>query len=226
MNPRLVWRYLLRESLGLVITATALFIPAGTIAWPMAWAVLFILFIWVSVTAWIVLLVNPDLLSIRMDRRPHAPRWDILIVSTLGLLQLIRYILAGFDFRFGRSLHLLAGTQLLALAVLMSGYALFLWAIASNSFFSQFVQIQSERHRPVRKGPYGFLRHPGYTGAIFAELATPIALDSPSALLISLGCVVLLVIRTALEDRMLQKSLLGYTEYASQVRYRLIYMLW
>jgi protein-S-isoprenylcysteine O-methyltransferase Ste14 len=226
MNPRLVWRYLLRECLGLIITAAALFIPAQTIVWPMAWAVFAILFSWVAVTAWIVIMVNPDLLPLRINRQIHAPRWDFVIVSLLGLLQLLRYILAGIDHRNNNSLHLLLGTQFLALVVLMGGYALFVWAIKSNSYFSQFFQIQSERqHSPVRNGPYGYLRHPGYAGVIIAELATPIVLDSPLALLISILTVILLVIRTALEDHMLQKSLPGYAEYASQVKYRLIYML-
>jgi protein-S-isoprenylcysteine O-methyltransferase Ste14 len=39
-------------------------------------------------------------------------------------------------------------------------------------------------------------------------------------------CAVLLIIRTALEDRTLQAELNGYAEYARQVRYRLLPGIW
>jgi len=35
-----------------------------------------------------------------------------------------------------------------------------------------------------------------------------------------------LVVRTALEDRMLQRELEGYAEYARRVRYRLVPGIW
>jgi protein-S-isoprenylcysteine O-methyltransferase Ste14 len=38
--------------------------------------------------------------------------------------------------------------------------------------------------------------------------------------------VFLLILRTALEDRALQAELAGYTEYARQVRYRLLPGVW
>ena len=39
-------------------------------------------------------------------------------------------------------------------------------------------------------------------------------------------CAVLIIIRTALEDRTLQAELTGYQEYARQVRYRLLPGIW
>jgi protein-S-isoprenylcysteine O-methyltransferase Ste14 len=38
--------------------------------------------------------------------------------------------------------------------------------------------------------------------------------------------VLVLVVRTALEDRTLQRELTGYTAYAQRVRYRLIPGIW
>jgi protein-S-isoprenylcysteine O-methyltransferase Ste14 len=39
-------------------------------------------------------------------------------------------------------------------------------------------------------------------------------------------CAILIIIRTALEDRTLQAELIGYAEYARQVRYRLLPGIW
>ena len=39
-------------------------------------------------------------------------------------------------------------------------------------------------------------------------------------------CVILLLFRTALEDRTLQVKLAGYADFAGQVRYRLLSKIW
>jgi protein-S-isoprenylcysteine O-methyltransferase Ste14 len=39
-------------------------------------------------------------------------------------------------------------------------------------------------------------------------------------------CIVLFVVRTALEDKMLREGLPGYAEYAQRVRYRLLPGVW
>ena len=43
---------------------------------------------------------------------------------------------------------------------------------------------------------------------------------------IGLACALLLILRTALEDRTLQAELPGYADYARQVRYRLLPGVW
>ena len=111
--------------------------------------------------------------------------------------------------------------------VCVIGYALFVWATASNAFFSQIVRIQTERgHTVVTGGPYRFVRHPGYAGAILFELAVPFLLASWWAFIPSLIGAGLLVLRTALEDRTLQAELSGYPAYARQVAYRLLPGVW
>jgi protein-S-isoprenylcysteine O-methyltransferase Ste14 len=39
-------------------------------------------------------------------------------------------------------------------------------------------------------------------------------------------CAILIILRTALEDRALQAELTGYADYARQVRYRLLPGVW
>jgi protein-S-isoprenylcysteine O-methyltransferase Ste14 len=143
------------------------------------------------------------------------------------LLQLARYIFAGLDFRYGWTGGFPAGVQIAALAVSLLGYAIIPWAMANNRFFSQIVRIQSDRgHSVSTGGPYRLVRHPSYVGMILFELAMPVMLASWGSLLISLGNVILLVVRTALEDRTLSVELPGYAEYAVKTRYRLLPGVW
>ena len=86
---------------------------------------------------------------------------------------------------------------------------------------------QTERgHHVVTGGPYRWMRHPGYAGALLGYMATPIFLDSYWAFIPALFLTVVLVIRTHLEDKTLQDELEGYREYAKRVHYRLLPGVW
>jgi protein-S-isoprenylcysteine O-methyltransferase Ste14 len=99
--------------------------------------------------------------------------------------------------------------------------------MVSNPFFSTVVRIQTDRgHTVATGGPYRFVRHPGYAGALALTLATPFLLGSWPALIPSVALVAILVVRTILEDRTLRRELPGYTEYAGRVRYRLLPGIW
>ncbi|MGB4802532.1 MAG: isoprenylcysteine carboxylmethyltransferase family protein, partial [Anaerolineae bacterium] len=205
----------------------ALFWPAGRLDWWPGWAALAVMAAWIAATAITLIRLNPGLLAERLGPRKGAKPWDTAIMSLLGLIQLARYIIAGLDQRYDWTGGLPAEAQLAALALCVLGYALVVWATASNAFFSQIVRIQSERgHTVVRGGPYRYVRHPAYIGAILFELAVPVLLASWPALIISGLSVLLLILRTALEDRTLQVELIGYAGYARQVRYRLLPGVW
>jgi protein-S-isoprenylcysteine O-methyltransferase Ste14 len=86
---------------------------------------------------------------------------------------------------------------------------------------------QTERgHHVVASGPYGWIRHPGYAGALLTYLATPFFLDSRWALLPAMFITIVLIVRTSLEDKTLQNELEGYRSYAEQVRYRFLPGVW
>jgi protein-S-isoprenylcysteine O-methyltransferase Ste14 len=116
---------------------------------------------------------------------------------------------------------------LISFVLVALGYALSSWAMLSNPFFSGTVRIQGERgHSVATAGPYHYVRHPGYSGWILANLTTPVALGSLWGLLPGLLVVLGFVVRTAMEDRTLQTELDGYKEYTQQVRYRLVPGIW
>jgi protein-S-isoprenylcysteine O-methyltransferase Ste14 len=227
MNTKLIARYAIRETMGLVVMGLALFWSAGRIDWWPAWAAIAVMAAWIVATAIVILRLNPDLLAERLGPRQGAKPWDTAIMSVLGLVQLGRYIVAGLDRRYGWTGGLPLAAQLAALAFCALGYALVVWATAANTFFSQIVRIQSERgHTVTTGGPYRYVRHPAYIGALLYEVAVPILLASWPALIISGVNAILLILRTALEDRTLQAELAGYDDYARQVRYRLLPGVW
>ena len=227
MDTKLIARYAIRETLGIVVMGVALFWSAGQIDWWPAWASIAVMLAWITATAIVIFRFNPDLLAERLGPRKGAQPWDTAIMSIIGLTQLARYIVAGLDQRYGWTGGFPLVAQIAALTVCVLGYALFVWATASNTFFSQIVRIQYERgHTVATGGPYHYVRHPAYIGAILYELAVPVLLASWWALIASGLSAILLILRTALEDRTLQAELPGYVDYARQVRHRLLPGIW
>jgi protein-S-isoprenylcysteine O-methyltransferase Ste14 len=227
MNTKLIVRYAIRETMGIVVMGVALFWSAGQIDWWPAWASIAVMLAWITATAIVIFRFNPDLLAERLGPRKGAKHWDTAIMSILGLTQLVRYIVAGLDQRYGWTGAFPLAAQIAALTVCVLGYALVVWATASNTFFSKIVRIQTERgHTVATGGPYHYVRHPAYVGAILYELAVPVLLASWWALIASGSNAILLILRTALEDRTLQVELTGYDDYARQARYRLLPGVW
>ncbi len=227
IDSRLIARFAIREAMGIVIMGVALFWSAGEIDWWPAWAAIAVMLAWITATAIVILRFNPALLAERLGPRKGAKPWDTAIMSMLGISQLVRYVVAGLDHRNGWTGSFPYTAQLVALAICVLGYGLVTWATASNAFFSQIVRIQSERgHTVAAGGPYHYVRHPAYLGAILYELAAPILFASWWTFVPSGFAAVLLVLRTALEDRTLQAELSGYDDYALQVRHRLLPGIW
>jgi protein-S-isoprenylcysteine O-methyltransferase Ste14 len=227
MDSKLIARYAIRETMGVVIMGLALFWSAGRINWWPGWAALIVMATWVAATAYVILRFNPHLLAERLGPRKGAKTWDTAILSVVGILQLGRYIVAGLDQRYSWTSDFPLALQVVALILCILGYALVVWATANNAFFSQIVRIQTERDQQVASGgPYRYVRHPAYIGAILYEVTVPLLLASWWALLISSLSAAMLILRTILEDRTLQAELPGYPEYARRVPHRLLPGVW
>ena len=221
-----VIRWLSRETMGVLGQAAVLFLSVGRWNWVMGWAFVIATTLWVSATALVVIPRNPELLAERLGPRKGAKTWDAVIMSIIGPALIACYIVAGLDVRYGWT-RISLPLQIIALIIVVLGYALIVWATAANPFFSLIVRIQQERgHTVAVGGPYRFVRHPAYVGGIVIYLATPVMLGSLWALIPGGLSAVLMIVRTALEDKMLLNELDGYKEYAARVRYRLLPGIW
>ena len=172
---------------------------------------------------------NPDLITERAQFMKHENvfNWDKILAPIVVLGGGLIPLVVGLDELLNWSPAFSILIKIIALAIILTGYIWGSYALIQNRFFSGMVRIQSDRgHKVITNGPYRWMRHPGYAGAILKYLATPLFLDSGWAFIPAVFLVIALVIRTSLEDKVLQAELEGYSEYADKVRYRLFPGVW
>ena len=220
-------RVLLRLMAFVLVLAAILFFAAGRLDWLMGW-IYMAMYAGVTVMATQAVPLDPELVAERTQIKEGVKEWDkrLTVIGSV-LYPLAILIVAGLDVRSGWPPLIPLALQLAALLVAVAGNLLSIWATAVNRFYGRFVRIQKERgHRVISDGPYQAIRHPGYLGQIIFSLASALALGSLWALVPGGLFAVLLIVRTALEDRTLQDELEGYIEYARRVRHRLIPYIW
>jgi protein-S-isoprenylcysteine O-methyltransferase Ste14 len=99
--------------------------------------------------------------------------------------------------------------------------------LKANSYAAPVVKIQKERgHFVVTTGPYAYVRHPMYAGALLFIAGAPLLLGSWRGLAAGAGLVLVIGTRAVLEERTLKAEFDGYADYAHRVRYRLVPHLW
>ena len=172
---------------------------------------------------------HPDILveRARSMEMEDAKPWDKTLAPLLAFGSLLILVVAGVDKILGWTNPFALNAKIVSVLVIILGYIVGSWALIENRFFSGVVRIQKDRdHRVVTTGPYRFIRHPGYAGALWTYLAMPILLDSIWAFIPAILLIGVLVLRTSLEDRTLQDELPGYKEYTRMTRYRLFPGIW
>ena len=154
----------------------------------------------------------------------NAKAWDKVLAPLMAVSVVFpMVIVAGLDHRYNWSAEFPLWLIVFGFLLIALGYAFGAWALAENRFFSSVMPAQMDRGYAVcDSGPYRFVRHPGYAGSILALFGIVLAMGSVWTLIPAAMATIITVIRTVLEDRALQKELLGYRDYAQRVRYRLI----
>ena len=226
--PPMSRRRIVALSVGWPILMVALlFLPAGSVAWRNGWIFLGV-FLAATVVCMVVLRrVNPMIFRARSRFQPGTERWDLRLLWVMLPAYLAIMPVSALDaWRFRWSV-LPTWAIAAGYVVLLAGFALGAWAQAVNEFFEPGVRIQSERHqRVIDNGPYALIRHPGYVSGMLVFAGTALSLGSPWALIPAALASIILVIRTALEDRLLRARLSGYHDYSRRVRWRLVPGLW
>lgn len=226
-SPGFWARLIVRVAAVVVVLDGVLFLLAGRLDWSGAWilTILYLAFL-LAVLAWAAR-NDPDLLEERSRVGANVKAWDkvLLTLYTVALIGLL--VVAALDAGRFRWTEMPVAVQALGVLGIIPCGIWLLWVTKTNAYLSRFARIQDDRgQQVVTTGPYRYVRHPMYAAIIPFVLCVALILGSWWALLPGAVITVLFVIRTALEDRMLQEELPGYQEYARRVRYRLLPGVW
>jgi protein-S-isoprenylcysteine O-methyltransferase Ste14 len=222
-------RLVSRTIIYLVLIGLLLFAAAGTFAWPAAWVYLALSAV-VSVGGGLWLARHdPGLLAERL--KPVIQReqkgWDKLFMLVMMTLWFGWLVLIGLDAGRYHWSHVPLAGQVLGAGFIGIGAYLIWLTFKANSYAAPVVKIQKERgHRVVTSGPYAYVRHPMYAGALFFITGAPLLLGSWWGVAGAALIILLIAVRAVLEERTLEAELDGYADYAARVRYRLVPYLW
>lgn len=221
------FNYLIRVAFQIIIGIILFFVTAGKITYHRGW-IYFVTYSFSTIIGLIYLSkYNPEVLNERAKDRKNTEQWDKILLGLYVLLAFFAiYIIAGLDIRFNWSyIPMFYTYPSLVITILAS--ILGVWAMSSNANFEATSRIQNDRIQDVcTSGPYKLVRHPGYLAIILWAIAIPFIFGSLYMLIPSLLIIVVIVIRTGLEDKMLIEKLAGYMEYSCKTKYRLLPFIW
>jgi protein-S-isoprenylcysteine O-methyltransferase Ste14 len=219
--------YIIKLFAGTFFFFLILFISAGRLDY---WQGLIYLIIGLIMGTLNYTFLRPDseLLTERSKPGEGAKKWDKVLLGLLFITTITMYIIAGLDsgrYHWSPDFHWIF--YLSGIFLTISGQLLFLFAQKQNKFFSSTVRIQTDReHTVCETGLYKIVRHPAYLGSIIQSIGFPLLFGSLWSILPIGFLIILLLIRTYLEDKTLKKELRGYFEYSLKTRFKIIPCVW
>jgi protein-S-isoprenylcysteine O-methyltransferase Ste14 len=219
--------YWIKPFLGTILFFAIIFVSAGRIDF---WQGL----IYVSIGLIMLLLnftflrIDSELLKERSKPGENTKKWDKTILGLSFLVTISMYIIAGLDSgRYHWSPDFHWSIYLLGIILTLLGQLLFLIAQKQNRFFSSTVRIQTDReHIVCESGLYKIVRHPAYLGSIIQAIGFPFLFGSLWSIIPISMMIILFIIRTIMEDKILKNELKGYLEYSYKTRYKIIPYVW
>jgi protein-S-isoprenylcysteine O-methyltransferase Ste14 len=210
-----------------LVFSAILFISAGRTDYIQGWIFLSINILG-TLMNYFTIHKNSELINERAKPGEGIKSWDKLLLSLSALIYVITIVLAGLDSgRFQWTSNFSWSICLSGVILTLIGQILFLTARSQNTFFSSVVRIQKERgHVVCDTGLYKFVRHPGYLGMIISLTGIPLITTSIWSIFPTLIAIILLLVRTSLEDKTLKNELNGYIEYTRKTRNKLIPLVW
>lgn len=211
----------------IVVMDGLLFGTAGRLDWFGAWLLTGLYLVFLLIIVFWATRNAPGLMEERSRMAKNVKAWDKVITRIYTVLLLTMLVVAGLDAGRFRWSAMPIVLQIVGVILLILTGIVIWWVMSVNYFLSSYARIQDDRGQQViTEGPYRYVRHPMYAMLVPFMFGIAFVLGSWWALVPAGMIGVLYVIRTALEDRMLQEELPGYREYAQKVRYRLFPGIW
>ncbi|MGI9146073.1 MAG: methyltransferase family protein [Chloroflexota bacterium] len=209
-----------------LVLGAALFAPAWTFDFWQAWVYLLV---FAASTILITLYLwnkDPQLLQRRLKAGPRAEHEHsqqvIQLLASAAFVGL--FVVSSLDRRFSWS-HVASFVSIGADIVVVLGFFIVLLVFRENTFTAATIEVAQDQ-AVISSGPYAFVRHPMYAGALLMLLGTPVALGSWWALVMFSVLFVAIVWRLREEERFLSGNLDGYAEYRARVHHRLVPLIW
>ena len=188
------------------LLAVVMFLPAG-IGWWKGWLFLAVFLLQMAIAAVYIWRTNPDLFIARSRMQKGTKGWDRVLFYVLQVVLLAEFPVAAFDDRYHWS-SAPAWVMVFGYVLFTAGMVGCFWVLSVNKFAEMSVRIQTDRgHKVIDTGPYAVVRHPMYVACFLLFPGMALALGSFWALIPAALVFVILVVRTVLEDRTLQKEL-------------------
>lgn len=212
-------------AIQLLIIGVILFATAGSLRWVNGWLYFGVAIASLVMTGVWVLPRNPQVIAERAELHRDTKGFDKVMVLLMTLTTGAIYVVAALDARHGWSPlpwgWWVAGAVLNLAATIPSASAM-----VANPRLATTVRVEATGHVIATEGPYRIVRHPFYAGLLLQYPALPLLFGSTWALVPAAASIVVIVVRTFLEDRALRRDLPGYEDYARRTRWRLIPNVW
>jgi protein-S-isoprenylcysteine O-methyltransferase Ste14 len=219
-------RAIVQGLFGAIFFIALIFFPAGTFRYWQGW--LFFAVFSASTTGFTVYLALYDkpLLARRLAVGPQheKERSQKIIVSLIFIEFFALIVFSALDHRYGWS-PVPPSVTIFGNLLIVFSFLFIFWVVRFNSYAASNIRVEKSQ-KVIDSGPYAYVRHPMYAGAIWMFVGIPFALGAWLWILLAIPCFPVLAWRILNEEKILRRDLLGYPEYTQKVRYRLIPYVW
>ena len=223
MNIRLFFQAIIKFILGALLIGLLLFIPANTINYWNGWLFMGLLFVPMFIAGIVLMIKNPELLRIRLNTKETENEQKQVIVFS-GLMFILGFIIAGLNYKYNW-IVIPNIVVIISSIIFILAYILYAEVLRENTYLSRNIEVQ-ENQKVIDTGLYGIIRHPMYAVTILLFLAMPLILGSIISFVIFLIYPFIIAKRIKNEEQVLEKDLVGYSEYKKKVKYKVIPFIW
>ena len=223
MNIKLFFQAIIKFILGVLIIGLLIFIPANTINYWNGWLFMGLLFIPMFVAGIIMMIKSPELLKKRLNAKEKEIEQKQVVLYS-GLMFLVGFIIAGLNYRYNWVV-MPTSIVIVSSVIFIIAYILYAEVLRENTYLSRTIEVQ-ENQKVVDIGLYSIVRHPMYAATVLLFLSMPLILGSVISFIIFLIYPFIISKRIKNEEEVLEKELVGYTDYKKKVKYKLIPFIW